>query len=142
MNLLKRIYKLNISSDKMSRQILGAMARHWVLTLFCILSIIAGIFKIVAILFPNDTFCQLWNEFTAPPISKWLALISLTILLVTLIRICNTLTDINNLLQKENRITWCQILILIGIGLWLLGVIFILGIQKEQKSVLGFGLIK
>lgn len=54
---------------------------------------------------------------------------------------CSSLTDYFRLLRKENAITWCQILILVAIGLWIVGIIWFLGIQMSPENTLILGLI-
>ena len=128
MNIFEKSYKMSISSDKLGRQIWGAIIKHWLLTLLFV------IFSVLSVL-------SLVLHFLPFPFNKIIYVLCLSLFLVDVIRICNTLTDINSLLRKENRITWSQIWKLIALGIWLAGVIFILGIQKETKSSAALGLI-
>ena len=66
---------------------------------------------------------------------------ALSFLAIIMISACNTLTDIFTLLRRESYITRCQIWILIAIGIWLVGAIIILDIQKDSKYGLVFGLV-
>lgn len=66
---------------------------------------------------------------------------TLTFFTAIMISACNTLTDIFTLLRRESSITRCQIWILIAIGIWLVGAIIILDIQKDSKYGLVFGLV-
>lgn len=66
---------------------------------------------------------------------------ALSFLAIIMISACNTLTDIFTLLRRESYITRCQIGILIAIGIWLVGAIIILDIQKDSKYGLVFGLV-
>lgn len=66
---------------------------------------------------------------------------TLTFFAAIMISACNTLTDIYTLLRRESYITRCQIWILIAIGIWLVGAIIILDIQKDSKYGLVFGLV-
>lgn len=54
---------------------------------------------------------------------------------------CSTLTDYFRLLRKENAITWCQILILVAIGIWIVGIILILGIRLDQENTMILGIL-
>ena len=67
--------------------------------------------------------------------------VSLSLFAAIMISACNTLTDIFTLLRRESHITRCQIWILIAIGIWLVGAIVILDIQKDSKYGLVFGLV-
>ena len=67
--------------------------------------------------------------------------VSLSLFAAIMISACNTLTDIFTLLRRESHITRCQIWILIAIGIWLVGAIIILDIQKDSKYGLVFGLV-
>ena len=143
MNPLKKTYKKNLSSEKVGQQIWGALTKHWWLTLlfafFLALTIVSFLPTPCRC---SDCGCEYWFKLLKmEPGNKILYLLFLTSLVATIIIVCNNLTEINSLLRKENRITWSQIWILVAIGLWLIGFIFILGIQKEQKSYIGFGLI-
>lgn len=66
---------------------------------------------------------------------------TLSVFAAIMISACNTLTDIFTLLRRESYITRCQIWILVAIGIWLVGAIVILDIQKDSKYGLVFGLV-
>ena len=50
---------------------------------------------------------------------NWVKFILLTFIIWILILFCQTLTNICNLRRNELGITWCQILILVLLGLWI-----------------------
>lgn len=73
---------------------------------------------------------------------KWVNLVLLTFVIWILILVCRTLTNICNLRRNELGITWCQISILVLIGLWIAGVAIILDIKENETSKVfigGFG---
>ena len=65
----------------------------------------------------------------------------LTAFILLSFSVCSTLTNLYNLRKNETGITWCQISILIAIGVWLLGIISIFNIQINEKNTVGFGVI-
>lgn len=126
----------SISSEVLGLQIWRAMLKHWFLLLLFVLT--AAMCVITCI---NGSFFQRLADLSTGRLAKLICMACLTVLMVFVIRVCNSLTEVNNLLRNENRITWCQIWILIAIGLWIIAFIFILGIEEKQKSYIGFGLI-
>lgn len=72
---------------------------------------------------------------------SWYKLICLTIFLGLVWFICSSLTDYFSLQKKETAITWCQILILVSIGLWIISIIWAFNIQKNDKSTIVFGIV-
>ena len=70
-----------------------------------------------------------------PVLIKILKLCDAFILLLLVITICNKLTNRFNLLRKEIGITFCQIIILIAIGLYLIGSILIINVQKDNTAL-------
>lgn len=64
---------------------------------------------------------------------KWVAISVLTLGVWLCIFICRTLTNIFSLYKKESGITWCQILILIAIGFWLVGFIIIFDAKTHPR---------
>ena len=71
---------------------------------------------------------------------KWIALTVLTLVLWLTIMICRTLTNIFSLRKKESAITWCQISILIAIGLWIVGFVIILDMKSHPRLSAGLGI--
>ena len=128
MRLFDQQIRKNLSSGRLFRQIIGALLKRWwlvVLLILCLIPLTVPGFPLV----PGSLFRQL----------LWLACLSVAVILI--ISVCRTLSDIFNLTRNENGITWCQILILIAIGLWIIGAVFILSIQADNKSTVVFGII-
>lgn len=73
--------------------------------------------------------------------SPYLKVLFLSLDVVIAIVTCSSMTDYFRLLRKENAITWCQILILVAIGAWIVGVIWILGISMNPENTLILGII-
>lgn len=63
----------------------------------------------------------------------------LCVVVLLVIMLCGTLTDIYSIKRKETAITVCQISILVLIGLWILGTYIIFGVKENAitKALLG-----
>jgi len=144
----KRISDGLLATNSWPKQALGAAVKNgrWLFSVFCILTLAIAIASghnwsncewinscdflkrvhgIVSIVIRNSWF--------------WLALLALALLHIIII--CKTLISIYNLQQKEIGITRCHIIILIAIGLFIIGALFILHIQTEPKSGAILGII-
>ncbi|MBO6081743.1 MAG: mechanosensitive ion channel [Bacteroidales bacterium] len=113
-----------IASNRLIAKIFGTVLKYWWLTAALIMSVISLFVQSVPILG-----------------QQILKIISLTLLLATVATVCDTLTDVYSLLRKDNIVTNCQICKLLTIGLWIIGIVFILHIQMENKSDVAFALI-
>ena len=124
---MNRLSKKWLSSDRFFTQLLGAMTHKagWVLTIVFLLFLINTVFSYIAF----------------KHISPILLVAALTAFALLAFSVCNTLTNIYNLRKNEGGITWCQISILIIIGLWIIGVIAIFNIQMTEKNTLVFGVV-
>ena len=72
--------------------------------------------------------------------SAWYKMLCLTLFVLLAISICRSLTNYYNLLKRENGITWCQISILIAVGVWLLGLLLIFNIRENSRYFLVLGI--
>ena len=117
--------KKNVSPDRLARQIWKAVLKNWVWTACLIIAALSWVFL-------SDFITGNWM--------KLLKFVTLSLFAVNVIAICNNLTEINSLLRKEGRITWCQIWILFAIGIWIVGTIFIIDIQNNQQFTIPFGI--
>lgn len=130
-----------ISSEKLWLQLMGAIAKYWWLLLL--------VLCLAAICVVTSLPCQceasdcrtFWCKLKTVLVKKvtWIAF--LTALSALVICICNVLSDINNLLRKENRITWSEIWKLIAIISWVIGTVIALGVQKDNTSEIAVGLV-
>ena len=64
-----------------------------------------------------------------------------TFILSVGILVCMTVTDFYNLKRKEIGITWCQFSILLLIGFWIIGIVFILGDKNLKAYSTAIGVI-
>lgn len=136
MNPFERTYKKNLASDGLGRQIWGALLKRWWLTAFFVLLALIGIMLPACLSHRH----AIWRCLQIEPVNKIVWLSCLTLFLATVVSTCNILTDIGILLKKENRITWCQIIKLLSVGIWIIGFVFIFNIRHQQTSYIIFGL--
>lgn len=116
-----------MSSGRMGRMILGAVLRRWWMVVLLAACLIPLAFPSITLM-TNGLLQQL----------LWLAGLTFFILLV--ISVCRALSNIFNLTRNENGITWCQILILTAIGVWIIGAILIFNAQAGNVSTIVFGI--
>lgn len=95
--------------------------------------------NIAGVLFVALLVLLIWSFCQKKHVAQWLQISTLTAFVVTVIGLCNTLTNIFSLTKKEGGITWCQVIILFAIGLWLLGFIWIFNIHSNNNNTLVFG---
>lgn len=114
----------NVSPDRLGRQIWKALLKNWLWTLLTVLAVLAVV---------------LLKPYMSGNWYKVLQIVALTLFVADMIAVCNNLTDVNSLLRKEHRITWCQIWILIAIGIWIVGAILIIDIQTNPRFSTAFG---
>lgn len=133
MNPIEKTSKKNLASKELWRQIFGGMLKRPWLLLLVLLTIVPLIIHLVKAQHP----CTL-QSFVE---STWLKLFCLTFIVALIVSVCHTLTDIFSLRKKESGITWCQISILIAIGLWIIGFIIIFDIQKDSKYSVALGIV-
>lgn len=107
--MYKNIKDKYLASDSLFKQILGALIVHWVLLLTLLL----------LILIPFVLLYIAPNQIDAVTKILWYKLLILTLSVVLAIFVCHTLTGIFSLRKNETGITWCQISILIAIGVWI-----------------------
>ena len=117
--------KKNMSPDRLARQIWKAVLKNWLWTVCMLVAVLALVFL-------SDSVSDNWL--------KLIKLLVLSLCVANVIAVCNNLTDINSLLRKEHRITWCQIWILIAIGVWIVGAILIIDISSNQQFTIPFGI--
>ena len=137
MRPFERFYKRNTSSENIWAQIFGALAKRWWLTL---LLLVCAILSVLSLCAPGGSGA--WCKFIRmAPWNKVIGLVGLTALLCTAYSVCNTLTDINSLLRKENRITWSQIGKLIALGIWLVGFVLIIDVKQHPNLAMAVGIV-
>ena len=94
-----------------------------------------------AFLSASTFLASVYGFITSALRSTWYWLVFLTLLMFLVIGVCNTMTNIYSLRKNETGITWCQILILIFVGIWLIGILCIIKVQKESGYFIIFGVL-
>lgn len=81
------------------------------------------------------------GEFSTIIVKPWFQMLVSTLVMCLVVSICTKLTDIFCLRRKESGITWCQIAILIVIGLWIIGMLVVFDIKKDSRYFLALGIV-
>lgn len=118
-----------LASKEIGKQIHGAIIKPWRLSL--LLSALLMI-ALTLVIYAASFKCEISSNILA--VSRGMLLLSSTFILILVISICHSLTNIFNLLREEKSITYSQISILGVIGIWIISVIFILQIQKDSTA--------
>ena len=145
---MKRLNKKWLSSDSGFTQVLGAMIvkGRWGLTLLVLVMIALSLLSLfdwhnAAFLSASTFLASAYGFISSALRSSWYWLVFLTLLMFLVIGVCNTMTNIYSLRKNETGITWCQILILIFVGIWLIGILCIIKVQKESGYFIIFGVL-
>lgn len=135
MNFIERHSKKNLASEYLWRQILGALIqwRPMFLGAFLILALpLSG--GVTFILTPHISQLSgkfvVFAEFIALNLAVWL-----------IIKVCRKLLEVFNLKKEGNSITWCYVIILFAIGLWIIGFILIFNIKESPRIATAIGVI-
>lgn len=129
MSAFSDFQKKSVSSEKLSRQIVGALlewrpVHFWTFVLLCCpLSI--GISLIIA---PGSLL-------------KCLCLIGLNLVVWLTIKVCRRLIDVFGLRRKNTAITWSYITILLAIGIWVVSFLLIFNIKDNGRVAAAVGAI-
>lgn len=128
-NKLNNKSKELLTSKEIGKQIHGAIIKPWRLSLLltALLMIVPTLVVCIA-----SFECEISSVVLV--VSRGMLLLGFTFILILVISICHSLTNIFNLLREEKSITYSQISILGAIGIWIIIVIFILQIQKDTTA--------
>ena len=145
---MNRLSKKWLSSDRGCTQVMGAMILkgRWCLTLLLLVMVALSLLSLhnwqnAAFLSASSCLTSIYGFISTALRSSWYWLVLLTLLMFLVIGVCNTMTNIYSLRKNETGITWCQILILIFVGIWLIGLLCIIKIQKESGYFIIFGVL-
>ena len=145
---MNRLSKKWLSSDRGCTQVMGAMILkgRWGLTLLLLVMIALSLLSLhnwqnAAFLSASSCLTSIYGFISTALRSSWYWLVFLTLLMFLVIGVCNTMTNIYSLRKNETGITWCQIMILIFVGIWLIGLLCIIKIQKESGYFIIFGVL-
>lgn len=145
---MNRLSKKWLSSDRGCTQVMGAMILkgRWGLTLLLLVMVALSLLSLhnwqnAALLSASSCLTSIYDFISTALRSSWYWLVFLTLLMFLVIGVCNTMTNIYSLRKNETGITWCQIMILIFVGIWLIGLLCIIKIQKESGYFIIFGVL-
>ena len=126
---MKRLLKKLLIYARRVILFFGAMPKkgRWIILLLLFVMIALALFSY----WQKDAASQSFISTVVGSVGYWLVFI--TLLMFSVVGACNTLTDIYSLRKNETGITWCQIMILFFVGLWLIGVLLIVNVQKESR---------
>jgi len=129
MGLFDRIYKRNISSDKLGRQIFGALIQWRPKSFWAFVLLVTPLCIGVSMIFSPSSY------------TPCLYLLGLTLAVWLIIKVCRTLTDTYSLSRNDNGITICQIVILATLGFWIIGFVLIFDINNNGRIAAAIGII-
>ena len=130
MNIYKNIKDKLLASESLFKQIFGALIVHWVLLVALLL----------LILIPFVLLYIAPDQVNAVTPNLWYKLIILTLSVVIAISVCHTLTGIFSLRKNEAGITWCQISILITIGIWIVCFMIFFNMKSHPDYITVFAI--
>ena len=125
---ISELSKKHLASKNLVGQIWGAILKRWWLLVLLVICLIPIAVPCIARAITDPWF-------------KVLLITSLSLFVVLSISVCQTLTTIFNLKKKETGITWCQISILLAIGIWIVGFVIIFDIRENNKMAAAVGVI-
>lgn len=149
MNYFTKLSKKNLASDNIWRQIWGALLqfrpRYLSVFVFLVIPITAGVSAILlSVAMPTQATTAAETVIGLPLrdfLIKSLSLLGLNIVVWLTIKVCRSLIAGFNLRRKDSNITWCYIIILAAIGLWLIFFVLIFDIKANGKIAAAIGII-
>lgn len=101
---------------------------------------LAWILLVIFLLFVlNGALLICYKDLPTFVTNKWTVLALLTLFVWLAVLACRLLTDIFSLTRKESGITWCQISILLLIGLWIVGFCIIFKVNHQPRFAAAIG---
>jgi miniconductance mechanosensitive channel len=129
MGAVSDFQRKSVSSDKLRRQIVGALLEwrpvHFFIFVILITPLSAGVSHIIA---PGDHL-------------KCLCLICLNTVVWLTIKVCRRLLDVFSLRKKDTAITWSYITILLAIGIWIVSFLLIYNTEDDGRVATAVGAI-
>ena len=129
MGLFDRTYRKNISSDKLGRQIIGALFQWRARPFWAFVLLVTPLSVGLSMVLSPDSF------------TPCLLLLGLNLLVWLVVKVCHTLTDLFSLKRNDNGMTVCQIIILASIGFWIVGFMLIFDIRNDGRMAAALGVI-
>ncbi len=129
MNILEKFSKKNLTSERLWRQIFGALMQ-WQSKLFWVFVLLITPVSIgVALIIPPGD------------LTSGLEFLCLNFAVLLIIKTCRRLIDVFNIRKEYTRVTWSYITILVSIGLWIIGFVLIFNIKDNPRVATAIGVI-
>lgn len=129
MNILNKLSKKNLASERLWRQIFGALVQWQSKLLWAFVLLIAPVSIGLALIIPPGDWIHGF-EF-----------LCLNLVILLTFKTCRRLIDVFNLRKEYTRVTWSYITILVGIGLWIIGFVLIFNIKDNPRVATAIGVV-
>ncbi len=131
--------KKAISSEKLGRQIFGALVqwRPKSLIVFVVLAVLSILVSLV--IMPKDPKLVLCVR--GINMAQGFILVGLNLVVWLTIKVCQTLIKVFSLRKNEIGITWCYISILLAFGLWIIGFMLLFQVKENAKVAGAIGVL-
>ena len=129
MNILNKLSKKNLASERLWRQIFGALVQWQSKLLWAFVLLIAPVSIGLALIIPPGDWIHGF-EF-----------LCLNLVILLTFKTCRRLIDVFNLRKEYTCVTWSYITILVGIGLWIIGFVLIFNIKDNPRVATAIGVV-
>lgn len=129
MNILNKLSKKNLASERLWRQIFGALVQWQSKLFWAFLLLITPASLGVALVIPPGKLVP------------GLEFLGLNLVVLLTIKTCRRLIDVFNVRKEYTHVTWSYITILVAIGLWIIGFVLIFNIKDNPRIATAFGVI-
>ena len=129
MNILNKLSKKNLASERLWRQIFGALVQWQSKLLWAFVLLIAPVSIGLALIIPPGDWIH------------GLEFLCLNLVILLTFKTCRRLIDVFNLRKEYTRVTWSYITILVGIGLWIIGFVLIFNIKDNPRVATAIGVV-
>lgn len=134
MKILDKLSKKNLASERLWRQIFGAIIQWRPKAFWAFLVSTIPCMGITYILTPQ---VPLWLD----KFFVFLQFLILNLVVWLTIKVCRRLLEVFNLKKDGNSITWCYVTVLFAIGLWIISFVFIFHIESNGSIATALGVI-
>ena len=129
MNILNKLSKKNLASERLWRQIFGALVQWQSKLLWALVLRTAPISIGLALIIPPGDWIH------------GLEFLCLNLVILLTFKTCRRLIDVFNLRKEYTCVTWSYITILVGIGLWIIGFVLIFNIKDNPRVATAIGVV-
>lgn len=129
MGFIDKLYKRSISSDKLIRQVWGALIQWRPRAFWAFIFLLVPLTIGLSLILSPDSYTPCF------------LLLALNLVVWLIIKVCQTLTNLFSLNRNDHGITACQILILAALGFWIIGFVLIFDIHNNGRVAAAIGII-